>query len=153
MVCYRPHNLRYHIRFCQEICRRYRYWKVRDPELTPVKLMSNSRIKTKGIINFCSLLSIGKKTLHDSERLVVKTISSKFNWNLELLKLEPLLHFFNSEGKVSSNIELLKLWKINSEKILVLWLTFFTGISFSRQAFLISRLWISAKILCFVSKM
>ena len=36
MVCYRPHSLRYQTRLCQKICRRYRYGKVRDPELTLV---------------------------------------------------------------------------------------------------------------------
>ena len=35
---------------------------------------------TKGIINFCSFLSIGKKTLPKSERLVVKTTGSKFSY-------------------------------------------------------------------------
>ena len=40
----------------------------------------NFRVTTKGIITFCSLLSIGKKNLNYSERLVVKTIGSKFNY-------------------------------------------------------------------------
>ena len=36
--------------------------------------------------------------------------------------------FFNSEGKVASNIELLKLWTINSEEMSMLSLINFTGI-------------------------
>ena len=39
-----------------------------DPKLTLMEL-HNFRVTTKGIIN-CSLLSSGKKTLHDFERLL-----------------------------------------------------------------------------------
>ena len=45
--------------------------------------------------------------------------------------------FFNSKGKVASNIELLKLWKTNSGKISMLAWIIFTAISLSWQAFLL----------------
>ena len=60
--------------------------------------------------------------------------------------------FFNSEGKVASNIELLKSWKTKSEKISMLSFIIFTGILLFWQAFSLSRFWISAKILFLVSK-
>ena len=50
-------------------------------------------------------------------------------------KPESHLHFFNSKGKVASNIELLKLWKTNSGKISML--AWITAISLSWQAFLL----------------
>ena len=61
------------------------------------------------------------------------------NWNH--------IYIFDSEMNATSHIELLKLWKINSkERISMSSLIIFTGISLSWQAFLLSRLWICAKI-------
>ena len=47
-----------------------------DPKVILVELHINFRVATKGIINFCSLLPIGKKTLYDSGSLVVQTVDS-----------------------------------------------------------------------------
>ena len=47
-----------------------------DPKVILVELHINLRVATKGIINFCSLLPIGKKTLYDSGSLVVQTVDS-----------------------------------------------------------------------------
>ena len=47
-----------------------------DPKVILVELHINFRVATKGIINSCSLLPIGKKTLYDSESLVVQTVDS-----------------------------------------------------------------------------
>ena len=69
-----------------------------------------------------------------------------------LFKNRSHICIFNFNGKVTSNIELLKLWKKKSGKRFVLSLIIFTGISLSWQAFLLPRLWISAKTLFFVSK-
>ena len=68
------------------------------------------------------------------------------NWPLWNPIYEIASAFFNSEEKFASNIELLKLWKINSGKISLLYLIIFTNY------FLLFRLWIFAKILLFASK-
>ena len=62
-----------------------------------------------------------------------------------VFKNRNYIYIFNSEGKVASNIELLKLWKTNSEKISMLSFIIFTDIKLSWQAFMLSRSWISAK--------
>ena len=71
---------------------------------------------------------------------------------LSFQKWESHLHFFNSEGKVTSNIELLKLWKTNLRKMSISSFIVCTDTSISWKAFLLSRLWISAKIVVYVSK-
>ena len=47
------------------------------------------------------------------------------------MELESHQHFFNLEGKVTSNIKLMKLRKANSEKISLLSFIIFTGVSLS----------------------
>ena len=131
-------------------------WKAfeRSANIAPLILPLSKHFRHFSVITRieCYVLKPLRNPYCHFESIWLKYLYTRFTRSF-FLKTGITSEYINSERKVASNIELLKLWKINSEKMSMLSLVVFTGILLSWQTFLLFRLWISAKILFCVSKL
>ena len=120
-----------------EICENFRHFSVIARRLLCAKaFMESTLLFWEYMIEIFIYLIVEKLFIYlrqirqDVRWAIVFNIISVFLF----WKLESRLHFLILRGRSYQNTELLKLWKINSEKISMLSLIIFIGISLSWQA-------------------